>query len=73
MESIDLQQAKLHYTDSIKSGEVTTEITIISEFTLSEFARQIDQGKAIFDFAEDQLEFDPGGSVPIYNREGYIL
>ena len=49
------------------------EVNKITEFALSEFAFQIEQGKSIYDFLEDQLEFDPVGIIPIYNREGYVL
>jgi hypothetical protein len=45
----------------------------ITEFALTKFARQIEQGKAIFDFVEYQLEFDHVRIIPIYNREGYVL
>jgi hypothetical protein len=73
LESIDFQQAKLNYSCLIKPGEVMEEINKITEFALSKFAFQIEQGKAIYDYVEDQLEFEPVGIVPIYNREGYIL
>jgi hypothetical protein len=45
----------------------------ITEFALTKFTRQIEQGKAIFDFVEEQFEFDYVGIIPIYNREGYVL
>ena len=73
LESIDLQQAKLTYSSVIRPGEVMEEVNKITEFALSEFAFQIEQGKSIYDFVEDQLEFDPVGIIPIYNREGYVL
>ncbi len=73
LESIDFQQAKLNYSNSVKPGEVMEEVHKISEFALSKFAYQIEEGKAIFDFVEDQIEFDPVGIMPIYNREGYVL
>ena len=73
LESIDLQQAKLTYSSVIRPGEVMEEVNKITEFALSKFAFQIEQGKSIYDFLEDQLEFDPVGIIPIYNREGYVL
>ncbi len=73
LESIDLQQAKLTYSSVIRPGEVMEEVNKITEFALSKFAFQIEQGKSIYDFVEDQLEFDPVGIIPIYNREGYVL
>jgi hypothetical protein len=73
LESIDLQQAKLNYSSAIRPGEVMEEVNKITEFALSKFAFQIEQGKSIYDYVEDQLEFDPVGIIPIYNREGYVL
>jgi hypothetical protein len=73
LESIDFQQAKLNYVCSIRAGEFMEEVDKITGFALSKFAEQIEQGQAIADFVEDQLEFDPVGIIPIYNREGYVL
>jgi hypothetical protein len=73
LESIDFQQAKLNYSSVIRPGEVMEEVNKITEFALSKFAFQIEQGKSIYDYVEDQLEFDPVGIIPIYNREGYVL
>lgn len=73
LESIDIQRAKLNYSISINSGEVMEEVSKITTFALSKFSDQIEQGKTIYDYVEDQLEFDPVGILPIYNKEGYIL
>jgi hypothetical protein len=73
LESIDFQQAKLNYSSVIRPGQVMEEVNKITEFALSKFAFQIEQGKSIYDYVEDQLEFDPVGIIPIYNREGYVL
>lgn len=73
LESINIQQEQLNYFSKIKPGEIMDEIDKITQFALSKFAFQIEQGKAIYDFVEDQLEFYPVGIIPIYNREGYIL
>jgi hypothetical protein len=73
LESIDLHQAKLHYSSAVKTGELMEEVSKITTFALEKITHQIDHGKSIYDFVEDQLEFDPVGIIPIYNREGYIL
>jgi hypothetical protein len=73
LESIDFQRAKLNFSSRVKSGEVMEEVSKITTFALSKFANQIEQGKGIYDYVEDQLEFHPVGIIPIYNREGYVL
>jgi len=58
LELIDIQQAKLNYSSVIRPGKVMEEVNKITDFELSKFAFQIEQGKAIYDYVEDQLEFD---------------
>jgi hypothetical protein len=73
LESIDLQQAKLNNSSVIRLGEVMEEVSKITEFGLSGFTFQIEQEESIYNYLEDQLEFDPVGIIPIYNWEGYVL
>jgi hypothetical protein len=49
------------------------EIAQITSFAIPRLQNQIEGGKAIFDFVEEQLEFEPVGILPLYTREGYML
>ncbi len=71
--SIDLETARLHYTPKITDGEVMKEVSKITDYALPKLVSQIEEGKMIYDFVEEQLEFEPVGIVPIYNREGFVL
>lgn len=73
LNGIDLQQAQLHYEPKIQDGCVMEEIAQITAFALPKIQNQIAEGKVIYDFVEDQVEFEPVGLLPIYNREGYIF
>lgn len=73
LNGIDLNTAQLHYQSKIEDGNVMKEISQITEFALPRIASQIEEGKSIYDFVEDQVKFEPVGIVPIYNREGFVL
>lgn len=73
LDSIDFQKGKLNYQSNVSEDSVMRELSMITEFALPKLVSQIEEGRTIYDFVEDQLEFEPVGIVPIYNQEGYIL
>jgi hypothetical protein len=73
LNGIDLKNAQLQYERKVEDGEVMKEISQIAEFALPRIASQIEEGKAIYNFVEEQVEFEPVGIQPLYNREGYVL
>lgn len=73
LNGIDLQSAQLQYEPKVEDGELMKEIAQITEFALPRISKQIEEGKSIYNFVEEQVEFEPVGIVPIYNREGFVL
>ena len=73
LESIDFQKGKLNYQSKVNEDGVMKELSMITEFALPKLVSQIEEGRTIYDYVEEQLEFEPVGIVPIYNQEGYIL
>lgn len=73
LNGIDFKAAQLHYSTQIEDGQVMEEIGQITSFALPRLKSHIEEGKAIFDFIEEQIEFEPVGILPIYTREGYIF
>jgi len=73
LESIDFQKSKLNYRSVVREDEVMKELSLITEFAIPKLVSQIEEGRTIYDYVENQLEFEPVGIVPIYNKEGYIL
>lgn len=73
LDSIDFQKSKLNYRSVVPEDEVMKELSLITEFAIPKLVSQIEEGRTIYDYVEKQLEFEPVGIVPIYNKEGYIL
>jgi hypothetical protein len=73
LNGIDIQKAMLTYESKVEDGTVMEEIAQITAFALPKLKYQIEEGKTIYNFVEDQVEFEPVGILPIYNREGYVL
>ncbi|MBA4298769.1 hypothetical protein SAMN03080617_02236 [Algoriphagus alkaliphilus] len=73
LNGIDFQSVQLQYQPKVEDGEVMKEISQITDFALPRITRQIEEGKSIYDFVEEQVEFEPVGILPIYNREGFVL
>ncbi len=73
LNGIDFQTAQLKYEPKVEDDSLMQEINQITSFALPKLKRQIEEGKAIYDFVEEQVEFEPVGIQPIYNREGFIL
>lgn len=73
LDSIDFQKGKLNYQPKVNEDAVMSELSLITEFALPKLVSQIEEGRTIYDYVEDQLEFEPVGIVPIYNQEGYVL
>lgn len=73
LNGIDLTNATLHYEPKVPDGEVMNEISQITAFALPRIASRIEEGKSIYNFVEEQVEFEPVGILPIYNREGFVL
>lgn len=73
LDSIDFQKGKLNYRSKVCEDGMMKELSMITEFALPKIVSQIEEGKTIYDYVEDQLEFEPVGIIPIYNQEGYIL
>lgn len=73
LNGIDLQNAQLNYESKVQEGNIMEEIAQITAFAIPKIKHQIQEGKSIYDFVEEQIEFEPVGILPIYNREGYVL
>lgn len=73
LNGINFQAAHLTYEPKLEDDRLMQEISQITSFALPKLQTQIEEGKAIYDLVEDQVEFEPVGIQPIYNREGYIL
>lgn len=73
IEQIDLQQFNISFSKVITNDELMNHIEEIIDFSLPVIQKHIDEGKAIYDFIENEIELNPVGILPIYRNEGYLL
>ncbi|HSJ68005.1 MAG TPA: hypothetical protein VK921_10040 [Anditalea sp.] len=69
----DFKDAKLIYEKILEDGDLMKELESIVEFAIPQLWKQIEEGKSIYDFIEQNLEIEPVGIRPIYQREGYAF
>ena len=70
---IDMDKAKLDYEAMVNDGDLMKEIEMIIEFAIPRLKNQLEEGKEIFEFIDENIEIDPIGILPLYKNEGYLL
>jgi hypothetical protein len=70
---LDLKSLQLTYDHSGKRTAIDEHLAELVEFAKPLLGEAFDEGKRIFDFVEDHLEFEPIGIVPLYKDEGYLF
>ncbi|AGA78616.1 hypothetical protein [Echinicola vietnamensis] len=70
---IDHKNVKLRKEQVTGEGELMKALDEIIAFSIPQISKQIEQGKSIYDFIEDNLEVEPVGLSPLYQREGYVF
>ena len=69
----DFKKLKLVLQKDIEDAEELVEIDQLIEFALPSLKEQLKEGKEIYELIEDQLQIDPVGITPLYQREGYVI
>ncbi len=69
---IDFQNLTLKY-ESVIDDESLNELKEIISFCEPLFADELNKGKHIFDFAEQNIIVDHVGILPLYRTEGYFM
>ncbi len=73
MEGVDFKKMKIAYKNKMEEDDIMKELGDIIVYSLPKIKQQIEEGKTIYDFIESQLEIEPVGLTPIYQKEGYAL
>lgn len=73
IQSVDLKNVSITYKTSTYDDETMNELGGIINYALPQIKKQIDEGKSIYDFIENQLEIEPVGLSALYQKEGYAL
>jgi hypothetical protein len=71
--SIDLEKLKVTYESRLTEDDMMKELADIVAFAIPIIKNHIEEGKTIYDFIESNLEIEPIGIRPIYQREGYAI
>ncbi|MEO9475313.1 MAG: hypothetical protein ABJG41_07250 [Cyclobacteriaceae bacterium] len=69
----DFEKLELTYQELVEDDEVMREIEDIISFAIPRITDTIDEGKEIFEFVEENVEFSPIGLSSIYQNEGYLF
>lgn len=69
----DLEKLQVTYESRMAEDEMMKELADIVAFALPKIKSHIEEGKTIYEFIESNLEIEPIGITPIYQREGYAI
>lgn len=73
MKAADLEQFRIIYEKMVGDDNLMQEIESIIDFSLPKMELYLKEGKAIYDFIEEQFRIFPIGVIPLSNEEGYML
>ncbi len=69
----DFSKLRLNYKKIIEDDQVMAEIEQILEYAIPKMKATIEEGKELYEFVESNLELNPIGVEPLYNKEGYLF
>ncbi|MFA6261298.1 MAG: hypothetical protein WC760_07520 [Bacteroidia bacterium] len=70
---VDWKNFHIEFRKTIGNDELMNHLADVVNFSLPEIRKHIDEGKAIYDFIEQEIEFAPVGILPLYKNDGYML
>jgi hypothetical protein len=69
----DLNKFSLIYQKMLTDDQIMAEIESIIGFSIPQFEKYIQEGKAIYDHIESHLNIFPVGIMPLRTDEGYLM
>lgn len=72
IKTIDFNSLAFTYENTV-NDELLNELKQVIEFSEPLLAKEITEGKSIFDFVEKHISMESIGIVPMYKDEGYFL
>ena len=73
IQGMDFKNFLLHYQSAVQDDEVMEEIEKILRFSIPEIKKQMEEGRSIYDFIEQELELYPLGIQPVDLQYGYLF
>jgi hypothetical protein len=71
--SFDFDQKELIYKPSVNAENNVQSVFDFINWALPKINDALEEGKAIYDFVEEQMKLEEVGIIPIYKNEGYFL
>lgn len=69
----DFEKLTLQYQSFVKDDDLMLELEEIILFALPQLQNTLNEGKSIFDLAEENIEISPVGITPLRTDEGYFF
>lgn len=73
LQAPDSMEMKFKYQPLIMDDEVMKQLEEIVAFSLPQLKNHIEDGKNIYDFLEKEMNIEPIGISPLYQKEGYVF
>lgn len=70
---LDAPSVRLTYESLVNDDELMTEIENIIEFAIPQFQQHVEEGRSIYDIAEEHMHLQPVGVMPLKPDHGYLL
>jgi len=70
---LDMRRLEMNFESAVQPDEYISTITEIIDFALPSLHDAIREGRDIYEFVEQHLDFSPVGVEPIYRNEGFLL
>jgi hypothetical protein len=69
----DFKKLKLVYKEMIQDDSIMQEIEDILSYAIPEFKKNLEEGKDIYKYVEENMIISPVGLVPLRANEGYVF
>jgi|JI8StandDraft_2_1071088.scaffolds.fasta_scaffold01641_9 hypothetical protein len=69
----DFENLRIEYENFVQDDQLMEELESIISFALPNFKNLLVEGKNIYEYIEQNLEFLPIGISPLYQEEGYLF
>jgi len=73
LKEVDLKKLELFYARLVEDDVALREVEDILEYAVPLFKRNLEEGKEIYEFVEENCELSPIGLMPLYADEGYFF
>ena len=70
---VDWKSFRMAFSKVMSNDELMQHLEEVLNYSVETIRKHLDEGKAIYDFIEKEIEIMPIGILPLYKNEGYML